>query len=142
MDGGMIWPNVPVEATRPAEKLFSYPWLIRIGRDISPIVTTVAPTIPVLAAKRAPTIIIDIDKPPFVLLKAAAMFSNIFAAIPDFSKIVPIKINSGTASKVTLFIMPKILMGILLKIVGSNIPNGIQINAKSNDTPARVNATG
>ena len=62
MDGGMIWPNVPVEATRPAEKLFSYPWLIRIGRDISPIVTTVAPTIPVLAAKRAPTIIIDIDK--------------------------------------------------------------------------------
>jgi|TARA_Y200000002_G_scaffold333096_1_gene299292 hypothetical protein len=38
--------------------------------------------------------------------------------------------------------MPKILMGMLLKIVGSNIPNGIQINAKSNDTPARVNATG
>jgi hypothetical protein len=96
----------------------------------------------VLAAKRAPTIIIDIDKPPFVLLKAAAMFSNIFAAIPDFSKIVPMKINSGTASKVTLFIMPKILMGMLLKIVGSNIPNGIQINAKSIDTPARVNATG
>lgn len=142
MDGGMIWPNVPVEATRPAEKLFSYPWLIRIGRDISPIVTTVAPTIPVLAAKRAPTIIIDIDKPPFVFLKAAAMFSNIFAAIPDFSKIVPMKINSGTASKVTLFIMPKILMGMLLKIVGSNIPNGIQINAKSIDTPARVNETG
>ena len=142
MDGGMIWPNVPVEATRPAEKLSSYPCLIRIGRDISPIVTTVAPTIPVLAAKRAPTIIIDIDKPPLVFLKAAAMFSNIFAAIPDFSKIVPIKINSGTASKVTLFIMPKILMGMLLKIVGSNIPNGMQINAKSIDTPARVNATG
>ena len=142
MDGGMIWPNVPVEATRPAEKLFSYPWLIRIGRDISPIVTTVAPTIPVLAAKRAPTIIIDIDKPPFVLLKAAAMFSNIFAAIPDFSKIVPIKINSGTASKVTLFIMPKILMGMLLKIVGSNIPKGTQINANIIDTPPRVKATG
>tara|TARA_B100000900_G_scaffold286328_1_gene245454 strand:+ start:1295 stop:1456 length:162 start_codon:yes stop_codon:yes gene_type:complete len=52
------------------------------------------------------------------------------------------KINSGTASNVTLFMIPKILMGMLLKMVGSNIPNGIQINAKSIDTPARVNATG
>ena len=34
-----------------------------------PIVTTVAPTIPVLAAKSAPTTIIDIDKPPLVFLK-------------------------------------------------------------------------
>ena len=115
---------------------------IRIGRDISPIVTTVAPTIPVLAAKSAPTIIIDIDKPPLVFLKAVAIFSNIFAAIPDFSKMVPIKINSGTASYVTLFMIPKILMGMLLKMVGSNTPNGMQINAKSMDTPAKVNATG
>tara|TARA_B100000242_G_C42974140_1_gene452118 strand:+ start:535 stop:696 length:162 start_codon:yes stop_codon:yes gene_type:complete len=52
------------------------------------------------------------------------------------------KINSGTASNVTLFMIPKILMGMLLKMVGSNIPNGIQINAKSIDIPARVNATG
>tara|TARA_B100000902_G_C27020167_1_gene769162 strand:+ start:577 stop:807 length:231 start_codon:yes stop_codon:yes gene_type:complete len=51
-------------------------------------------------------------------------------------------INSGTASKVTLFIIPKILIGILLKIVGSNIPKGMHINAKSIDTPARVKATG
>jgi|TARA_B100000989_G_C19509186_1_gene458068 hypothetical protein len=52
------------------------------------------------------------------------------------------KINSGTASNVTLFMIPKILMGMLLKMVGSNTPNGMQINAKSMDTPARVNATG
>tara|TARA_Y100000817_G_scaffold287309_1_gene255777 strand:+ start:430 stop:591 length:162 start_codon:yes stop_codon:yes gene_type:complete len=52
------------------------------------------------------------------------------------------KINSGTASKVTLFIIPKILNGILLKIVGSNIPKGIHTKAKSIDIPARVNATG
>tara|TARA_B100001109_G_C18446804_1_gene282600 strand:+ start:159 stop:425 length:267 start_codon:yes stop_codon:yes gene_type:complete len=55
---------------------------------------------------------------------------------------VPIKIKRGTASKVTLFIIPKILIGILLKIVGSNIPNGTQINANKMDTPARVKATG
>ena len=47
-----------MEATRPDEKLFSYPWLINIGKDIRPIVTTVAPTIPVLAASNDPTKII------------------------------------------------------------------------------------
>ena len=70
------------------------------------------------------------------------MFSSIFAAIPDFSRIVPMKINSGTASKVTLFIIPKTLNGILLKIVGSNTPKGMHIKAKSIDTPASVKATG
>tara|TARA_Y100000766_G_scaffold263105_1_gene254862 strand:+ start:996 stop:1157 length:162 start_codon:yes stop_codon:yes gene_type:complete len=52
------------------------------------------------------------------------------------------KMKSGTASKVILFIIPKILIGMLLKIVGSNIPKGIHIKAKRIDTPARVNATG
>ena len=106
------------------------------------MVTTVAPTIPVLAASKAPTIIIDIDNPPIIPLKAFAIFSSIFAAIPDLSRIVPIKINNGTARSVTLFIIPKILMGMLLKIVGSNIPKGTQINANKIDTPARVKATG
>jgi hypothetical protein len=138
----MICPRVPVEATNPVEKLFSYPWLIKIGKDIKPIVTTVAPTMPVLAASKAPTIIIDTDNPPLIPLKAFAIFSSIFAAIPDFSRIVPIKINRGTASNVTLFIIPKILIGILLKIVGSKISKGMQINANIIDTPARVSATG
>ena len=62
--------------------------------------------------------------------------------MPDFSRIVPIKINRGTASNVTLFIIPKILIGILLKIVGSKISKGMQINANIIDTPARVSATG
>jgi hypothetical protein len=52
------------------------------------------------------------------------------------------KINKGTARRVTLFIIPKILIGMLLKIVGSNIPNGTHIKAKIIDTPARVKATG
>ena len=113
-----------------------------MGRDINPIVTTVAPTIPVLAASKAPTTIIEIDKPPLTLLKANAIFFNILAAMPDFSRIVPIKINNGTASKVTLFIIPKILIGMLLKMVGSNIPKGMQINANKIDIPPKVKATG
>ena len=106
------------------------------------MVTTVAPTIPVLAARRAPTRIMEILRPPRIFLKANAIFSSIFAAIPDLSKIVPININKGTASKVTLFIMPKILRGILLKIAGSKIPKGIHIKEKIIDIPAKVNATG
>tara|TARA_Y100000739_G_C20444337_1_gene389330 strand:- start:248 stop:481 length:234 start_codon:yes stop_codon:yes gene_type:complete len=55
---------------------------------------------------------------------------------------VPIKINSGTANKVILFIIPNILIGMLLKIVGSKIPKGIHNKANNIETPARVNATG
>ena len=50
--------------------------------------------------------------------------------------------NNGTASKVTLFIIPKILIGILPKMVGSNIPKGMQINANKIDIPPKVKATG
>jgi len=41
-----------------------------------------------------------------------------------------------------LFMMPKILIGILLKIVESNIPNGMHIKANIIETPPRVKATG
>ena len=106
------------------------------------MVTTVAPTIPVLAANNAPTAIIEMLKPPLIFLKASAIFSSIFDAMPDRSSTVPIKINSGTASKVTLFMMPIILKGMLFKIDSSNIPSGIQTRANKIDTPDRVNATG
>jgi hypothetical protein len=96
----------------------------------------------VLAASRAPTTIIEILRPPLIFLKAKAMFSNIFAAMPDLSRTVPININKGTARRVTLFIMPKILKGMLFKIDSSNIPKGIQIRANRIETPESVNATG
>jgi hypothetical protein len=115
---------------------------MRTGRDIRPIVTTVAPTIPVLAANRAPTTIIDMLRPPLIFLNAKAMFSNIFAAMPDLSRTVPININKGTARRVTLFIIPNILRGILFKMDSSNIPNGMQIRAKRMEIPESVNATG
>ena len=106
------------------------------------MVTTVAPTIPVLAANKAPTAIIEILRPPLIFLKARAMFSSIFAATPDLSRIVPININNGTANKVTLFIIPKILRGILFRIDSSNSPKGMHIRANKIDTPDNVNATG
>jgi hypothetical protein len=90
----------------------------------------------------ASTGIVEMLEPPLIFLKASAIFSSIFDAMPDRSSTVPIKINSGTASKVTLFIMPNILKGILFKIDSSNIPSGIQIRANKIETPERVNATG
>jgi hypothetical protein len=96
----------------------------------------------VLAANRAPTAIIEMLRPPLIFLNAKAMFSNIFAAMPDLSRTVPININKGTARRVTLFIIPNILRGMLFKIDSSNIPNGIQIRANRIETPESVNATG
>ena len=55
---------------------------------------------------------------------------------------VPIKIKRGTARRVTLFIIPNILNGILFKIDSSNIPKGMHINANNIETPDSVNATG
>lgn len=95
-----------------------------------------------LAARRAPTTIIEMLKPPLIFLNAKAIFASIFAAIPDLSRMVPIKIKRGTASRVTLFIIPNILNGILFKIDSSNIPKGMHINANNTEMPDSVNATG
>ena len=64
------------------------------------MVTTVAPTIPVLAAKSAPTIIIEILKPELVFLKTIAMSLSILEAMPDLSNTTPINTNKGTAKSV------------------------------------------
>ena len=64
------------------------------------MVTTVAPTIPVLAAKSAPTIMIEMLNPELVFLKTSAMSLSILAAIPDLSRTTPMKTNKGTANKV------------------------------------------
>ena len=50
--------------------------------------------------------------------------------------------NKGTANKVTLFIIPKILIGMLLNIEASNTPKGMQAKANNMETPDKVNATG
>ena len=55
-DGGIIWPSVPEDAITPVASFASYPLFNIVGRLIKPIVTTVAPTIPVDAASIPPTI--------------------------------------------------------------------------------------
>jgi hypothetical protein len=106
------------------------------------MVTTVAPTIPVLAAKRAPTIIIEMLRPEFVFLNTMAMSLSILAAMPDLSKTTPIKTNNGTASSVWLFMIPKMRMGRVLNKLGSKKSIVIPKSANKIEVPAKVNATG
>ena len=113
-----------------------------MGKDNSPIVTTVAPTIPVLAANKAPTIMTEIPKPPLTLLNKDDIASKSLSAILDFSNIIPMNINIGIATKVSFVIIPKILLGKANKSVKSKLFVKLQIIAKIIDTPDRVKATG
>ena len=88
----------------------------------------------------------------FTLSGVSILFALICIPLGIFDesilKSIPLRIfgimNNVTllASKVTLFMMPNILKGMLFKIDSSNIPSGIQIRANKIETPERVNATG
>ena len=51
----MIWPRVPEAAMVPVASAGEYLWRIITGNEIRPMATTVAPTMPVVAASSAPT---------------------------------------------------------------------------------------
>ena len=90
-----------------------------VGKESNPIVTTVAPTIPVLAANNIPTNVTEIAKPPLNRPNMIAIDVNKFSAILDFSNIAPIKTNNGTANNVWLLIVPKIRFGKAVRKAGA-----------------------
>ena len=67
---------------------------------------TVAPTIPVLAAIRAPTNITEIAKLPLKPPIISAMLLRRSWARLDFSNKTPMKTNKGTATKVMFVMSP------------------------------------
>ena len=73
-----------------------------VGRDKSPMVTTVAPTIPVEAARKAPTTTTDTARPPGSGPKTRAMVVRRSLAIFDRSSVMPISTNISTASNVSI----------------------------------------
>ena len=107
--GGITCPNVPEAATVPQASDSSYLCFSIVGKAITPSVTTVAPTTPVLAASIAPTSITAVASPPGLRPKIFARDSSNSSATLDLSKIIPININNGTASRVKFVIIPKIL---------------------------------
>ena len=106
------------------------------------MVTTVAPTIPVLAAIRVPTSITARPSPPGTLRINCASACNNWSASFERSSITPMKTKTGTAMSISLVMMPNMRLGNALRKAGSKLPVMIPIRAKIRATPASVNATG
>ena len=102
IEGGIIWPNVPEAEITPVANSGEYLFLSIVGNDNNPIVTTVAPTIPVDAAKNAPTTTTETAKPPGKWPNTLAIVVNNSPAIFDLSSVMPINTNIKTASKVSI----------------------------------------
>ena len=102
IEGGIICPNVPEAAITPVESSGEYPFLSMVGRDNKPMVTTVAPTIPVEAAKKAPTTTTDTARPPGKGPKTLAIVVSKSFAIFDLSNVIPIKTNIKTARRTSM----------------------------------------
>ena len=70
------------------------------------MVTTVAPTMPVEAASRAPTTETEMPSPPRSVPNSWPMASSSSSATLERSSITPMKTNSGTAISTSLVITP------------------------------------
>ena len=99
--------------------------------------TTVAPTTPVVAANIAPTITTERANPPFNFPNSFPIVSNRSSAIPERSRITPIKMNRGTASNVKFVRIPQIRRGNNVK---KSTPRNMTPN--TNAIAPDVNATG
>jgi hypothetical protein len=108
-----------------------------VGTESSPMVTTVAPTIPVVAPSSAPTMTTDTATPPRSRPNTRAMVSSRSSARPDRSSTTPMKTNKGTAIRVTLPITPQMRRGSRLKKLK---PKPVRPNRRA--VPIRVKVTG
>ena len=106
------------------------------GNEINPMAITVAPTMPVLAARRAPTMTTERPNPLFIRPKSLAIEVNRSSATLDFSMMTPMKIKSGTAIKVALVMTPYKRLGMVSSRYKSKPPNKETTAAKIKETPA------
>ena len=101
------------------------------------MVTTVAPTIPVLAASSMPTIVTEMPSPPRSEPNNALSVSRSSSAIRARSNVMPIKTNSGTAISVSLVMMPKSRLGKPARNALSKPPPTTPANANKSAVPPR-----
>ncbi len=112
------------------------------GSVISPMVTAVAPTTPLAAASRVPTIAAEIASPPRNAPNSRPMVSSNSSAMPERSSITPMKTNSGMASRMSFVITPNTRCGSAPSSAKFITPAASAISAKASDTPPSVSATG
>ena len=113
-----------------------------VGSTISPMVTVVAPTMPLAAASSTPTISTAMARPPVREPNSRPMVSSRSSAICERSSITPMKMNSGIASSTSLVITPKMRCGSAPSRLRFMTPAKWPIIAKASDTPPSVSATG
>ena len=106
------------------------------------MVTTVAPTMPVLAARRAPTMTTEMPSPPVLSPKPLAIAVNSSSAILARSSVTPMRINKGTATSVSFVTVPNIRPGNAPTKLASKYPAITPPPANKSAVPANVNATG
>src|SRR5712692_1635092 len=113
-----------------------------VGSETSPIVMTLAPTMPVDAARMAPTTTTEIAMPPRCLPKRSAMVSSNSSARPDFSSATPMNTKSGTARSVKFVIVPQIRRGRMAKKFVLSSPSAMPVSPKERPVKVRLKATG
>ena len=72
---------------------------------MTPIATTEAPTTPVEAASMVPTSTVETAMPPRTLPNMVPIASNSFSASCDFWRMMPMRIKSGMAMRMVLFMI-------------------------------------
>ena len=82
-----------------------------MGSEIRPIAITEAATTPVVAASSAPTRITAKARPPRTGPNSWPMVSSRSSAMPDFSRMMPMKVKKGMASSVSLRITSRMRPG-------------------------------
>ena len=111
IDGGMIWPSVPLAQIRPLESRGEMPAFSIAGRLTRPSITTVAPMMPVEAAIIALNRRTESARPRADEPSMSRRTLSMFSASRERSRTTPISTNSGTAINRPLVITPHTRLG-------------------------------
>ena len=114
-----------------------------VGSAISVSMMTEAPTMPVVAAMMVPMMVTDMARPPGMRRVSTCSAFRSSSATPDFSRIVPMKTNIGTAISTGFCTAWPKMRGIRLpNWAGRNTSNTMPRAPNASATPPRTNATG
>ena len=101
-----------------------------------------AATTPVVAASIAPTRMTAYARPPRIGPNSWPMVSSRSSAIPDRSRISPISVKNGTASRVSFCMMPKMRSGSACSRAGGMRPISTPTTPKKRPQAPSEKATG
>ena len=112
-----------------------------MGSEIRPIEMTDAATTPVVAASIAPTMITANASPPRTGPNSWPMVSSRSSAMPERSRIRPMKVKNGIASSVSFCMIPKMRSGKACINEAGSMPISTPMNPNSRPQAASENDT-